>query len=292
VNPQVNRSGDSSPLNHKRGRRNLRQLLSAEPAPVEGVMSSLLGVISALEAAHRDNRRHRNLKPEKIMFSAEGIAEVPTESAGNAGATVVSSSPKYAAPEGFELSQNAPDCRTLDVYVLGFMFYEVFLGRDLFEGQFQDVSRQGDLGWLLWHADQSKRAKPLADLIHGFPRVLSDLIDQMIAKEPTGRMTELNGITQMLASALDATRVRNERTIVQPVEQSCLHPTEYGQVRQVWCGLRVLGASLIGSRFSGEKKNVVRRVVRGFGEQFARAAARMKRRHNPRTAKSKEGMFV
>jgi serine/threonine protein kinase len=281
-----------SPMNQKWGRHNLRQLLSATPPPVEGVISSFLCVISAVEAAHQDNRRHRNLKPEKIMFSAEGIAEVPTQVAGNAGATVVSSSPKYAAPEGFEHSQNAPDCRTLDVYVLGFMFYEVFLGRDLFEAQFQDVNRQGDLGWLLWHADQSKRAKPLANLIHGFPQVLSDLIDRMIAKEPTERITELKEITQMLAGALEATRSLNERTIVQPVEQSSLHSTEYRQVRQVWRGLRLLGANLIGGRFSAERKYVVRRVVQGFQEQLTRVAAKMKRPRNSRAVKSKEGMSV
>jgi serine/threonine protein kinase len=121
--------------------------------------------------------------------------------------TVVVSSSKYSAPEMFEEAAESVDNSSHDSYVLGLVFYEIFLGRDLFEKQFQEISGQGEVGWLIWHADKTKRAESLSDLISGFPYILSRLIDGMMVKEPSKRITDLNKVAETIASTLQATAV-------------------------------------------------------------------------------------
>lgn len=195
-------SSESIPRSH-----DLSQLLSSAPAPPALVIPSFLSVIAAVEIAHSENKGHCNLDPQKVRFRSDGTVEVSILSMPMSGATVVLSSAKYTAPEMVEETGESVYSALLDSYVLGFVFYEIFLGRDLFEKQFQDVSPQGEWGWLTWHADKSKKAKPLNELVNGFPSTLSRLIDGMMAKKASERVTDLKGIAEMVALSSHATMV-------------------------------------------------------------------------------------
>ncbi len=183
----------------------LSRLLSSEPAPTGFVIPSFLSVIAALEEARRKNKGPCDLDPRKIFFRGDGTVELSVLPRPGSGMTVVVSSSKYCAPEMVEDITGQNDSCLLDSYVLGFVFYEILLGENLFEQQFQDVSRYGRFGWLTWHADKTKRAKPLSEVISGFPSVLSSLIDGMMAKDTAERITDLRRIAETIGGASQAT---------------------------------------------------------------------------------------
>jgi serine/threonine protein kinase len=185
----------------------LGQLLSPVPAPLALVIPSFLSVIAAVEAVHRENKGHCNLDPQKVRFKSDGTVEVSILNMSLSGSTVVLSSAKYTAPEMVEEAGEPVYSALLDSYVLGFVFYEILLGRNLFEKEFQDVSLQGEWGWLTWHADKSRQARPLNELVNGFPSTLSRLIDGMMAKDASERITDLKEIAEMIAVSSHATMV-------------------------------------------------------------------------------------
>jgi hypothetical protein len=194
---------------HKRKARNLSQLLSSNPAVPSEVIPSFLSVMAAVETAHDASKEPLNLDPREIRLRSDGTAEVSVSNTPSSGSTVVLGSSKYATPEMFEETAGAVDNGPRDCYMLGFIFYEILLGADIFGKQFQDVQQRGELGWLTWHADRTKHAKPLSNLISGFPYSLSRLIEGMMAKDAAKRTTDLKKVSQAIAGALQATQVYN-----------------------------------------------------------------------------------
>ncbi|WP_157466953.1 hypothetical protein [Edaphobacter aggregans] len=134
--------------------------------------------------------------------------------------TFVLSSSKYSAPEMVEETERELENACLDSYVLGFVFYEIFLGTNLFGQQFQDVIGHGDFGWLSWHADKTRHAKPLYELLSGFPSVLSSLIDGMMTKEALDRITDLDRIADTIGGASQATMLITNLSALQHGDQS------------------------------------------------------------------------
>jgi len=208
----------------QRSGHDLSRLLSSEPAPTGLVTPRFLSVIAAVEEAHRGNRGPCDLDPRKIFLRSNGTIELSTYPPPASGMTVVLSFSKYFAPEMVEENTGPTDNRLLDSYVLGFVFYEILLGSDLFEQQFRDVSGQGRFGWLAWHTDKAKRAKPLSEVIHGFPYVLSSLIDGMMAKEASERITDLQRIADTIGGASHATMVISDLSALQGGDEGFASP--------------------------------------------------------------------
>lgn len=184
---------------------NLSQLLSSAPAPTGLVIPSFLSVIAAVQETQSANKGPCNLDPRRIFFRSDGTVKLSHLTPLESGMTFVLSSSKYSAPEMVEEMERAITNADLDCYVLGFVFYEILLGKDLFERQFQDVTGHGDFGWLSWHADNTKHAKPLFELISGFPFVLSSLIEKMMTKKTSERITDLDRIADTIGGASHAT---------------------------------------------------------------------------------------
>lgn len=189
----------------QRGGYELRRLLSSEPGPIGVVVPAFLSIIAAIEEVRRENKGPSDLDPRRIFFKDDGTVELSVLPPPGSGITVVLNSSKYCAPEVVEDLTGQNDNSQVESYVLGFVFYEIFLGANLFEQQFQDVSGHGKFGWLTWHADKSKRAKPLSEVISGFPSVLSSLIEGMMEKEAAERVTDIHRIAETIAGASQAT---------------------------------------------------------------------------------------
>ena len=185
----------------------LSRLLSSEPAPPALVIPSFLSVIAAVEEVHRDNKGPCDLDPRNVFLRSDGTVELSTLTPAASGMTVVLNSSKYSAPEMVEETSGHIDTILLDSYMLGFVFYEILLGSDRFEQQFQEVAGQGKFGWLTWHADKTKRAKPLSEVMDGFPSVLSNLIAGMMAKDTSERIGNLQRIADTISEASQATMV-------------------------------------------------------------------------------------
>lgn len=198
----------------------LSRLLSSEPAPTAVVIPSFLSVIAAIEEVRRQNKGPCDLDPQRIFLKDDGTVELSVLPPPGSGMTVVLSSSKYCAPEAVEDITGHNDSNLVESYVLGFMFYEILLGTNLFEKQFQDVFSHGKFGWLTWHADKSKCAKPLHEVINGFPSVLSNLIERMMAKEAAERMTDLHRIAGAISSTSQATMMINNLSVLQGSDEA------------------------------------------------------------------------
>jgi len=112
----------------------LAGLLSARPAKPDVVLPRFIAVIEAIEDAHANNRWHRCLDPQTISFN-NGRADLPSYEAKALEETVVSASPKYSAPDYFQDRSTAENCGARDIYTLGFIFYEIFLGKEICKEQ-------------------------------------------------------------------------------------------------------------------------------------------------------------
>ena len=206
----------------------LAGLLSASPAKMDVVLPRFISVLEAIEDAHANLRQHRSLDPQKIHFTSEDKTEISSYAVQALEDTVVSGSPKYAAPDGFQSQPGTESCAARDSYSLGFIFYEIFLGTELFDSQFGEVEKRGSLGWFAWHANAANQPRPVSELVKGFPPMLSTLMEGMLAKDPAKRTTDLRKVAATLANALQVTQVY----VGVPPEKKCaceLEPSESAQ---------------------------------------------------------------
>ncbi len=146
---------------------------------------------SALIAAHGKGIIHRDLKPDNVFMLAVpgrwpevrvldwGLAKLlsPTTLFRTATGSVLGT-PVYMSPEQARAS-DLVDART-DIYALGVVSYELLAGVVPFRGA-------TSLATLLSH--QEDEVPSLAARVPGLPEELVQLVEAMLAKEPSGRPT-------------------------------------------------------------------------------------------------------
>src|SRR5438552_5807624 len=116
--------------------RSLRDWMNQTALPPPQVFAVMHGVLQALDYAHRHAVVHRDMKPENVLISDEGMVKVAdfgiarlmddTGVGGTAtktGTTV--GTPQYMSPE--QVSSSKVDGRS-DLYSAGIMFYELVAG--------------------------------------------------------------------------------------------------------------------------------------------------------------------
>jgi len=148
-------------------------------------------IASALAAIHAEGICHRDVKPGNVMVDTDtllakisdfGVAQLP-ESDLTAGSHLLGS-PAYMAPEAFACAHVD---RRADVFSLGVLAYELFLGERPFWGQ--NVP-------LLAKQIPSMRPKAPRKLDPDFPEELQLILARMLKKKPCQRYdsaTELVG---------------------------------------------------------------------------------------------------
>jgi eukaryotic-like serine/threonine-protein kinase len=122
--------------------QSLRDVLNAEGVLAPATAAEiLLQVLAALDHAHRKGIVHRDVKPENIMLTPEGVAKVADFGLARAYADgrstqagMVTGTVQYLAPE--QLQGEPADPRT-DLYSLGIVAYELLTGRVPFDGETQ-----------------------------------------------------------------------------------------------------------------------------------------------------------
>jgi serine/threonine protein kinase/tetratricopeptide (TPR) repeat protein len=149
------------------------------PAKAVEIMAQ---VCRGLDAAHKENVIHRDLKPQNIMVDDQervvlmdfGLANsVEERSMTRTGALM--GTPDYMSPE--QAKAEKVDARS-DVFSMGLIFYELLTGKLPFQSE-------SLLGTLLARTQQ--RAAPVRELDPQIPQMLSDIVAKCLANDPAQR---------------------------------------------------------------------------------------------------------
>ncbi len=164
------------------------------PIETKAVLQVLWRLAATLHEVHSADIIHRDLKPANIII-AEGLRPKIFDfgvAASKTGQTsMVLGTTKYMAPELFEGGD--VDGRA-DMYSLGFIAYEMLLGRPKFNEIFADIVRDKHseaLRWMKWHGNSSVAAPELHEVNPDIPKPLSKIVARMMAKNRDDRFANM-----------------------------------------------------------------------------------------------------
>jgi serine/threonine-protein kinase len=176
--------------------RTLRELLrergKLDPAEAISIMEP---VLSALAVAHRAGLVHRDVKPENILLSDEGIVKVADFGLARAVETDAASTRTglmmgtvaYCAPE--QISKGVADQRS-DVYAAGVVLFELLTGSPPFRGESaMNVAYQ--------HVHS--RVPAPSSRVKGIPSEIDELVVAATDSDPTGRPDDAGAMLAELA---------------------------------------------------------------------------------------------
>ena len=169
--------------------RSLRDWLGDDPLPPPQVFAVMHGVLQALDYAHRHAIVHRDMKPENVLISDEGMVKVAdfgiarlTDDTGVGGTATKTGTtvgtPQYMSPE--QVASSKVDGRS-DLYSAGIMFYEMVVGQPPF------TATDADGPFTLMAKHVQAPPKPPSVFRPGLNPDLEHVIMTSIAKRPEDR---------------------------------------------------------------------------------------------------------
>jgi len=186
--------------------------------PLDQALKFATQIGDALDRAHRAGVTHRDIKPQNIMLTRDGVkildfglaksmpktgpAEETLATALTAEGTVLGT-PQYMAPEQF--AGKEADARS-DIWAFGAVLYEMLTGRRAFQGK----SYASLLGAIL-SADPAPMAlKPFT------PAWLERLVRRCLAKDSEDRYYSMHDVVLDLRTPLEKTTAASPKTIRWP----------------------------------------------------------------------------
>ncbi|HEX4965462.1 MAG TPA: protein kinase [Thermoanaerobaculia bacterium] len=196
---------------------NLRRLLDEGALPVEEVVVLARDVAEGLAEAHRQGIVHRDLKSENVLVTPEGRGKIADfgiakrvlagtdEGAltadGHVLGTYRTMSPEQARGEMVDFRS--------DLFSLGVLLYEALAGQSPFEAD-------NELAML--NRIVHDRQAPLETVRPEVSRELSDLVDQLLEKDPLARPRSAREVAQTLAGGTVHTHEETgTRTVMEPL---------------------------------------------------------------------------
>lgn len=117
----------------------LNKRLAGKPLPPPDALQIFRELMFALGDIHEQGILHRDLKPQNLMFRADGSLAIVDfgiakhiDSVDRTGHGEILGTPRYMSPE--QVQGRALDLRT-DIYSAGVLLYQMLVGRHLFDGE-------------------------------------------------------------------------------------------------------------------------------------------------------------
>ena len=180
--------------------RSLEQLLrSGRRFTWRETVDTAIDIARALKSAHDHGVVHRDLKPANLLFPDEPAADAAVKladfgiarlfgSATHTMAGMIVGTAEYMAPE--QAAGRAVDHR-VDLYALGLVMFAMLTGRPPFQGgQATDVLER----------QRTEIAPRVSTRVADIPRELDDLIDRLLAKDPSRRPGSALAVGRMLSA--------------------------------------------------------------------------------------------
>ncbi len=194
----------------------LKDRIGDDPADPNFVRRVASDALQGLAAIHNNNPSvlHRDVKPGHLLSTPAGswkLIDFGLASTRDNTSTLNLLTVQYAAPELLD-RQLGPMTPATDLYALGMTLYQLALGEKLYRPQFPSVY-DDDLAkwepdnsdrwpkWMFWHCSMEQVAKPLSELLPGYPQELSDAIASMMVKQPDQRVGTAEEVLANLGSA-------------------------------------------------------------------------------------------
>ena len=228
------------------GKSTLASLLQDDPPSAKAVLPMFLQLLDAVEQANGENRSV-DLNPPVIELTPGGKIVIPSLPEPEWNRTLLIASPKHISPETFLERTVEADAerQASEVYVLGFMLYEILLGKRVFNLEFSEFQGpEQQYLWLSWHGNLDQQARSLREVIPGYSDSVSDVVRRMIEKRPEKRLRTLRLAREALRDVLGQLEQEAERksgtTIMAPPAQ------EFEKSRRArWAALAALAMFLL-----------------------------------------------
>jgi serine/threonine-protein kinase len=196
----------------------LGRLVRAGPVDPREAARIMAGVAAAVEAAHRVNVLHRDIKPGNVLLTADGtpkvtdfgLAKLGDRDEGLTVSGAVMGTPSYMAPEQAGGHRTAFDPR-IDVYGLGATLYELLTGHPPYRGPTSAAT--------LRLVEQAALVPPSRHRA-GLPAELEAICVKCLSKDPLDRYPTAGAVAEDLDRFLTG-----EPTVARPL-------TRWGKVRR------------------------------------------------------------
>ena len=175
-----------------------KQFRAEQPLPYQRAVEVAIEVCRGLAHAHQNGAVHRDIKPQNILLTGEGIAKVSDFGIARALASSIQSRTTrtmgtswYLSPE--QWSGSSVDGRA-DLYSLGILLYEMLTGLPRFEGESMEAL-------FVQH-----RKSPLPSLPGqlGVPGAVEDVVRKALEKRAEDRFADAD----VMATALEGSLTR------------------------------------------------------------------------------------
>ena len=187
----------------------LEILISKRRADATDAVRLLLSACRGLDVLHSRRIVHRDICPTNLIVTNKGWVRISNlacavHEGDNTSPPVIIA--KYAAPE---LQAGQDHDARVDIYALGFLIYELSVGRPIFTSHFSDIAADPQTAaelWRQWHLDHRLSLPDATSLNSTVPPALSAILRRMTAKDLDHRLSSVQEVIEILTREFSITK--------------------------------------------------------------------------------------